>query len=204
MIVGHVGIALLARRIGKAWVPLAWLLTAAYLADLLRIVLKIRLDIESANWLSHSIPAIAAEALVVSAVWYIRHRGISQAAVLGIVALLHWPADLLTGCKETWPGGPLIGLALYRHPGIDFGIEVSLILVALLWTTADAGRTPAREWLSGRTGIALLIGLQLMGTGLIAATSTFRFRGEDWQWTPAVGLTRFRPMRVEAPICVRS
>ena len=203
VIVGHAGVALLARRIGKAWIPLAWLFFSAYFADLLRIVLTIRVDIETANWLSHSIPAIVVEALCVSALWYLRDGGIRQAGLLGVVALLHWPADLLTGCKETWPGGQLIGLALYRHPEIDFVVEISLIAMALFWAKSDQGSARPSEWLSGRRGFLILVALQLVGTGIIAATSTFRFRGKDWQWTPAVGLTQFRPMRVDAPLCVR-
>ena len=204
MIVGHTGIALLARRLSKAWVPLAWLLFSAYFADLLRIAIKVRLDIESANWLSHSIPAIAIEALFIGIAWYLLHGGIQSAALLGAVALFHWPADLLTGCKETWPGGPLIGLALYRHPEIDFIVEIGLVAISLFWAKSEHGVARPREWLSGRRGLLILLALQLVGTGIIAATSTFRFKGEDWQWTPAVGLTRFRPMRVDAPMCLRS
>jgi len=203
VIVGHAGISLLARRIGRAWVPLVWLLFAAYLADLLRLILKIRLDIEAANWLSHSIPAIGVEALCLSMVWYLRHGGIRQASLLGVVALLHWPADLLTGCKETWPGGRLIGLAMYQHPEIDFVVELGLVALALFWAKSDQSAAQPREWLSGRRAFLILVVLQLVATGIIAATSTFRFRGEDWQWTPALGLARFRPMRVDAPVCIR-
>lgn len=203
MIVGHAGIALLARRISKAWVSLAWLLFAAYFADLLRLVLKICVDLETANWLSHSIPAIAIEALGLSMVWYLRHGGIRQASLLGLVALLHWPADLLTGCKETWPGGGVIGLAMYQHPEIDFVVELGLVALALFWVKSDHGAAQPREWLSGRRGFLILVALQLVATGIIVATSTFRFRGEDWQWTPALGLARFRPMRVDVPVCIR-
>jgi nitrate reductase gamma subunit len=40
-------------------------------------------------------------------------------------------ADYVTGLKPTWPGGPFIGLEVYRHPAVDFGIEA--IVIVLGW-----------------------------------------------------------------------
>ena len=202
MIVGHLGVALLGRRLSRVLVPLSWAAIAAYMPDVIRLVLVPWRDIEGANLLSHSIPAIGLQALCVTLFFRWCQHPWSGAFLLGALTLLHWPADLLTGCKETWPGGPLIGLALYRRPLIDLAIEMALVIAALLVTPRTERLAGGPKRLPLATIAVGLFVLQLAGVATIAATSTIRYRDQDWQWTPTVALTRFRLMRVPPPVCL--
>jgi hypothetical protein len=49
--------------------------------------------------------------------------------LVAAVVVSHALGDYLTGIKPTWPGGPMIGLQLYKRPVIDFVIE-SLVIFA--------------------------------------------------------------------------
>jgi hypothetical protein len=73
--------------------------------------------------------------------------------------LLHLPLDLVTGHKIFWPGGPLLGLHLYRRPVLDFAVEVP-ILVAGWWLLRRAGHGP--RW---ATATAMIVAL-VLGQGM--------------------------------------
>jgi hypothetical protein len=46
----------------------------------------------------------------------------------------HWACDFVTGHKPTWPGGPVVGLDLYRRPYADFVLEAAVVVVGwALW-----------------------------------------------------------------------
>jgi hypothetical protein len=141
MFIGHVAIALAAKRVRQS-VPLAALLAATFGPDVIEITLLVleRWRNLPTSLGSHSIPAVVLGAAVVGGAYWHWWKDWRGGAVLSGVYASHWVADLLTGgAKPTWLGGPRLGLSLYDHPTIDFVIESGLLLGAwlLLW--------PARE-----------------------------------------------------------
>jgi hypothetical protein len=146
MLIGHVAIALAAKRV-RSSVPLAALLAATFGPDVIEITL---LALERWGNLptslgSHSIPAVLLGAAVVGAAYWLRRQDARGGALLFAVYTSHWAADLLTGTsKPTWLGGPTLGLALYEHPALDFALESGLLLAAWLffWPAAEKGRRP--------------------------------------------------------------
>src|SRR5215472_3415535 len=129
MLAGHFGIA----QLGKATrreIPLAWLVVAAYLPDLVRVPLT-RVT-PHYDMLSHSLPVVSALALAMAAGWLLRRGQPGAAAILAIACLLHWPADVFTGCKPTTFNGPWIGFTSYRRPVDDLLIEGALLVAGWL------------------------------------------------------------------------
>lgn len=125
MFAGHFGIAQLGKGVRRD-VPLLLLVAAAFLPDILRFLIAgftPRFDV-----LSHSIPIVAALSLGIGLLWLLRSRNFAAAAVLALVCLLHWPADVFTGCKPTTFAGPWIGLMSYRRPVSDLLVEGALVI----------------------------------------------------------------------------
>ena len=125
MFVGHFGIAQLGKALRRE-VPLAWLVIAAYLPDLVRVLIEP--FTQRHDLLSHSLPIVAAFAFGIAALWQLRGGNLPAAAVLAAACVLHWPADLFTGCKPTTLHGPWLGLVSYRRPITDVLVEGSLFV----------------------------------------------------------------------------
>jgi hypothetical protein len=125
---GHVGIALAGKGIRRT-LPLWLLLVATQLPDWTdAAVCTAGISSSPSEMLSHSLPAIAVLAAVVSLLYYAGRRDAAGSALVACVVVSHALVDYLTGIKPTWPGGPTIGLHLYQRPAIDFLIEGVLIL----------------------------------------------------------------------------
>lgn len=203
MIVGHAGIALLLRRWTVSRVALPLLLLAGYLPDIWRALLvsAAHESVPQANMLSHSIPAVALQAAILGAIWLISGGGIRGACVLVVAALSHWPADVITGCKPTWPGGPELGLRLYRQPLFDLIVELALVILAVETSRAPLDLGAWFTYSRRRLVLGGLVLVQLVGVGIMAATSTIRFHNRNWQWMPQQGLTHFRPMGTQPSGC---
>jgi len=109
--------------------------------------------------LSHSIPVVAALALLGFALYGIKTRDWTAAAVVAAVIVSHMLLDWITGNKPTWPGGTMIGLHLYDRPIVDFFLEGVVITIgAVLY-----GRTlPPRQrpWIDVATMCGGLLMLQ--------------------------------------------
>ena len=160
MFIGHVAIALAAKRVRRS-VPLAALIAATFGPDVIEITL---LGLERWRNLptslgSHSIPAVAlGAAFVGGAYWLWRHDGRGGALLCGVYAS-HWAADLLTGTsKPTWLGGPRLGLSLYDRPVIDFVVESGLLLAAwvFLWLGGRTRRRPRAVDLAAPIALVLI------------------------------------------------
>jgi membrane-bound metal-dependent hydrolase YbcI (DUF457 family) len=155
MFLGHAGAALAARR-GAPGAPLALLLGAAYLLDLLwpiflllgweqvRIVPGITamspLDFVSYP-ISHSlVTAIAWGALLAIVVQTITRNGQIAAWSFAMV-VSHWVIDLLVHRRDLplWPGGHKMGFGLWNVPAVAIALEVGL-LVWGLWLYLKATR----------------------------------------------------------------
>jgi hypothetical protein len=86
--------------------------------------------------LSHSVPAVLILGITAATFAVIIERPhpiVVRSAFAGVIAMvvLHTVADWVTGLKPTWPGGPMIGLEIYRVPVADFLIEA--LVVTLGW-----------------------------------------------------------------------
>ena len=155
MYIGHVGAALGAKRV-RASVGLLVLLAATYTPDWIDGGLCLAGRSPQAM-LSHSIPAVALFALVAFAIYGLRTRDWSGAAVLGAVVVSHYLLDLITGSKPTWPGGPMVGLGWYAHPVVDFIAEgVVIVIGALLYARTLPPRR--RPWID----LSILLGTLLL------------------------------------------
>jgi hypothetical protein len=159
MYIGHVGVALAAKRV-RTSIPLLVLLVAAYAPDWIDAGLCLAGAYRPEGMLSHSIPAVAVLALVGFTLYALKTRDYTAGLVVAGVILSHMLFDWITGDKPTWPGGPMIGLGLYGYPVADFLVEGLVIVIgAVLY-----GRTlPPRKkpWIDVSIMIGALLALQL-------------------------------------------
>lgn len=129
MYAGHIGVALGAKGIRRT-IPLWILVLASQLpdwSDATLCIAGVRPSVP--GMLSHSLPAVAILAAVIALAFYARERDTAGAMIVLAVVLSHAAGDYLTGIKPTWPGGPMIGLELYRRPMADVALE-SVVIVA--------------------------------------------------------------------------
>lgn len=126
MFLGHFGLALAGKKADPA-LPLAALLTASALPDLLDPVLSLAgLD---GTALTHTGPAAAGLALLVGALgWLMTRRWLASVLLAALIAS-HFLADLVTSKLALWTGGPVAGWGLYGRPWINFGLEATVIVV---------------------------------------------------------------------------
>src|SRR5205823_10979481 len=111
-------------------VPLALLFVAAYLPDILETeALLVGWPTGNPMW-SHMLIVVAATAVVVAVGWGLWRRDWRGALILGGVTLVHWPLDVITYLKPTWPGGPTVGLLQYEWPLRTLAIEAVLLYAA--------------------------------------------------------------------------
>ena len=126
---GHVGIALAGKGY-RSTMPLWVLLVATQLPDWAdAAVCSVGGASPPSEMLSHSLPAVAVLATTVALLYYATARDFPGSALAGTIVVSHMIADYVTGLKPTWPGGPFIGLELYRHPAVDFAIEAAVIIL---------------------------------------------------------------------------
>ena len=159
MYIGHVGVALAARR-ARRNVGLLVLLIATYTPDWVDTGLCLAGRYNPDSVLSHSIPAVLLFALVGFLAYGAATRDWTGSLVIACVIASHFVLDLITGYKPTWPGGPMIGLRLYDRPLLDFLAEGVVIFIgALLY----ARTLPRRErpWADLALMAGSLLALQL-------------------------------------------
>ncbi len=131
MVAGHLGIVLLGKGLRRQ-VPLWVLLAAALSSDLVSAVLVLTGVGDPAQMRSHSIPVVIPTAAAL-ALPYLAASGDRKGAwLVALTSLSHVLADYLTGSKPTWPGGPFIGLGLYRYPILDLMLETTVVAVGWL------------------------------------------------------------------------
>ncbi|MGH7654015.1 MAG: metal-dependent hydrolase [Gemmatimonadaceae bacterium] len=132
MIVGHFGMAYGVRALDKrdpdACVSLLWLLAAAIAPDILDGVFALGKYCNPDGMMSHSLPAVAILAVVFGVAAFLHTRRATTALLVAGMVVLHLPPDFLTGRKLLWPGGPVVGLYIYRWPWLDLLVEVPVIV----------------------------------------------------------------------------
>jgi membrane-bound metal-dependent hydrolase YbcI (DUF457 family) len=124
MRVGHLGVALVAKRVCPR-APLWLLVGAAYGPDIIEVALRLFGNYN--RELSHSLIAVAICATVVAGAYAIITTDIVAASAIWLTYALHWPADFITGIKPTWPGGPEVGLRLYDRPVLAWIVDLAVL-----------------------------------------------------------------------------
>jgi hypothetical protein len=166
VITGHLAVAAAARSRWPA-MSLYWLVPVSIAPDLLDVAYALVGVCSPYGLYSHTVHAAVLTGAVLGGAAFLATGSRVGGLVTACVVLLHLPLDLVTGHKIFWPGGPLLGLHLYRRPLLDFAIEVP-ILVAGWWLLRRAGRGP-RWATASATIIALVLGqgvFDLMERGL--------------------------------------
>jgi hypothetical protein len=190
MFVGHFGIAQFGKG-ARREVPLALLVISAYLPDIVRVALDpftARSEV-----LSHAIPVVVALALMVAVLWLLRGGRFAAAGILAIVCLLHWPADLFTGCKPVMFDGPWFGWVSYRRPVNDLVVEGALIVGGWIYARRR-GFAMAKKWL------AVAFALQLAFLVTMYWGSEFIIGSHEWTWKPHESLVPV-PQALEQTPC---
>lgn len=172
MFAGHFGIAQFGKG-ARREIPIALLVVAAYLPDLVRIPLSLTID-RYEVW-SHSILAVAAMSLLLGLFWVLRGGSWLAALVLAAACVLHWPADVFTGCKPTTFSGPWLGLVSYRRPVNDLLVEGALLLGGWLFARRR-GRPISKAWL------ALALGAHLAFLVSMYWNAQFIIGQREWTW----------------------
>ena len=126
MYIGHLGIALGGKGLWRS-APLWLLILAAQAPDWIDAAGCMTGSEPSGLW-SHSIPAVLALSVGLGLLTLIATRDWQLAGLVSAMVVSHLLVDYVTGAKPTWPGGPLIGLRLYQHPGWEFLAETTVIL----------------------------------------------------------------------------
>jgi len=155
---GHIGVAIGAFGLRQT-VPLWLLIIASQLpdwADATLCLANARPVVP--GMLSHSVPAVIVLAGVAAAVAYAMSRDVASSGLVALVVASHYVGDYFTGIKPTWPGGPMVGLELYRQPALDFLLESAVI--ALGWTIYRRSFPPERR--SSREVVAVLVVLVMV------------------------------------------
>jgi membrane-bound metal-dependent hydrolase YbcI (DUF457 family) len=159
MYIGHVGVALAAKRV-RPRIGLLALLVSTYVPDWVDGGLCVAGVYSADGVLSHSIPAVLVFALVGFTLYALKTRDWAGAAVVAAVIVSHMLLDWITGYKSTWPGGPMIGLRLYERPILDFIVEGFVIVIGAV----VYGRTlPPRKrpWIDVAIMLGALLVIQL-------------------------------------------
>jgi hypothetical protein len=174
MLAGHFGIAQFGKG-ARRDLPIALLVVAAYLPDLMRIPLS--LTIERYEVWSHSILTVAGMGLVLGIFWVLRGGSWIAAGVLTAVCALHWPADVFTGCKPTTFDGSWLGLVSYRRPINDLLVEGALLVGGWLFARR-------RGFPIGKRWLALAFAAQLAFLLSMYSGAQFIIGHHEWVWYP--------------------
>nr|BDT38501.1 hypothetical protein MFMH1_81700 [Myxococcus sp. MH1] len=165
MYLGHVGLALAARRVPSG-VPLAALCGAAVFLDVVDVLVDVAgLDNTHTAW-SHTLLSASGWAVLVGLLGW-RWRGVTAGLVLASLVLSHLLTDWLTSHLWLWPGGPRVGLRLYDDRVLDFTVEAAVILAGI-WlyrgSLPDGARKGPYPWLIA--GVLLVLQAVFDGLGL--------------------------------------
>jgi membrane-bound metal-dependent hydrolase YbcI (DUF457 family) len=127
MYMGHIGVALAGKGLRPS-VPL-WVLVVAVLAsDLLDAAAGLAGLSRAVYPWTHSLPGALLLALAAGLAYVAVARDGAGAAVVGAAVFSHVLGDLLTSRLPAWPGGPTVGLHLYRFDAVDFALEAAVVI----------------------------------------------------------------------------
>ena len=162
MVAGHLGIVLLGKGIRRR-IPISLLLAAALSSDLVSAVLVLTEVGDPGQMRSHSIPVVLPLAAGLALPYFAVTGDRRGTWLVALTSLSHVLTDYVTGIKPTWPGGPFIGLHLYRYPALDFVFEVTVVVVGWLVYRRSLGEEARRSWLIW-AALGALVALQTVVT----------------------------------------
>ena len=140
MLVGHAGIALLAKAAAPK-LNLGALLLAALAIDILGCVLVLA-HVPFAAGIAHSLTLAAGLSLAVFILWSVPAHDMRGAAILALVAFSHWPLDWLVHEPDLplfSPDGLAVGYGLWRTPALAIGVELAIAAAGLAAYLARRG-----------------------------------------------------------------
>lgn len=155
MYAGHAAIALLAKGV-RPNVSLAVLVPVAFGPDWLQWL--VGLSGRESRILSHSLVSVILCATLVAGIYWAFTRSGADAGIVWLTYFSHWPADFITGIKPTWPGGPEVGLGLYRDPFADIAGESAVVIICYLLYRRSLPPANRSRWL----GLLIPLGLIAM------------------------------------------
>jgi membrane-bound metal-dependent hydrolase YbcI (DUF457 family) len=123
----------------------------------------LRLDLQSYP-ISHSLAAGAAWAALLGGIVYWRARDRTAALVVAAAVTSHWVLDFVSHTPDMplWPGGPLVGLGLWRTLAGTVVVEVLLFAAGLwLYFGATVPRDRVGRW--AVPAFAAFLGLLYLG-----------------------------------------
>jgi hypothetical protein len=136
------------------------MLVACVAPDLVDITLALAGVCNPYGLYSHTVPSVALQAAVLGGGALLVTGSRATAAASALMVFLHLPPDLITGHKIFWPGGPMMGLYLYKHPLLDFLVEAPILIIG--WWLLRRSRSAPR-WATS----ALALGVLLAGQGAL-------------------------------------
>jgi hypothetical protein len=158
MYTGHVAIALGARGVRRD-VPLWILIVAAQACDWVEVAVHRMTPRDLPDVYSHALPFVAGPALAMAACIWLWKRSVGAAVAVLVVYLSHPVADLATGIKPLWLGGPNLGFGAIERAGADFAVQAAVCVLAFpfYWRSLPATR---RRRIASAAPIVLLVFLQ--------------------------------------------
>ncbi len=163
MFVGHFGVAFAAKRVAPR-TSLATLVAASSFLDLVWPVLllagveKVRVDPSGKPFLtldfesypiSHSALLVLAWAIAFALAYRARTGYRAGALVVGALVASHWLLDLATHREDLpiWPGGPKLGLGLWRSVPGTLGVELAIFAAGIaVYLATTRPRSAAGRW----------------------------------------------------------
>lgn len=156
MYMGHIGVALGARGL-RPTVSLWVLVMAALASDLLDAAAGLAgVGSGVAYPWTHSVPGTLALAMLGALAYAAATRDGIGAAVVGGAVFSHVLGDLLTSRLPAWPGGPTVGLHLYRFDAVDFALEAAVVLFGWVLYRRSLTSSQRRSWPTRGVLVAVL------------------------------------------------
>lgn len=158
MYTGHVAIALGARGVRRD-LPLWVAVVASQAPDWIAVILSGLGARASAELWSHAVPFVLLGAGAAAVIVRLLTRSSGAALATLAVYLSHPLADLVTGHKPLWSGGPPVGLWLIDRAVPDFLVQSSLCVLG--WVLYRRSLPPhVRRRLTAAVPLVALLALQ--------------------------------------------
>lgn len=197
MFLGHFAVGLAAKKVLPAaslgtlilaaqWVDLIWPVFVLTGLETVRVEPGIT-AVTPLNFVSypysHSLAAGIGWGVVLGLAWFRKHPKKFEAAGIGLLVVSHWVLDFISHCPDLplWPGGPMVGLGLWRSFAASVLVEGALLATGLtiyLKTTRATDRAGhLSPWLLAGLLVALyaasLFGPPPPDSATVAASALF-------------------------------
>ena len=172
MYTGHVAIALAARGVRRD-LPLWVAVVASQAPDWVEVICANLGAGATAQLWSHAFPFVVLGAAVAAIIVRLRTRSPRAALVTFVVYLSHPLADLVTGHKPLWLGGPPIGLWFIERPVADFVVQSAFCVIG--WVIYRKSLPPhVRGRLIAVAPLVTLLALQGVSDLVVLVRKPFR------------------------------